>query len=86
MLAGPTPSTLFKNLDVFLKYLGGLNRHLREKMMLLKPKMVGEACVQAQYLDNIGLKRAQSSGSKQKEQQDASKDGKNKYKGGNIKG
>ena len=44
-----------------------------------------EACVQAQYLENIGLKRAQSSGSKQKEQQDASKDGKKKQNRGKDK-
>ena len=73
-----------KNPDVLLKYLGGLHRHLREQVMMFKPKTMDETCVQAQYLKNIGLKRAQSSGSKQKEQQDTSKDGK-KQKGGKYK-
>ena len=70
-----------KNPDVLLKYLGGLHCHLHEQIMLFKPKSVDETCVQAQYLGNIRLKRVQSSGSKQKEQQDASKDGKKKKKG-----
>ena len=73
------------NPNVLLKYLGGLHCHLCEKVMLFKPKLVDEACVQAQYLQNIGLKRVQSSGSKQKEQHEASKEGKNKQKGGKIK-
>lgn len=63
-----------KNLYVLLKYLGGLHHHLREQVMLLKPKMVDEDCLEAQYLENIGLKRAQSSGLTQKEKQDASKE------------
>ena len=71
-----------KNPDVLLKYLGGLHHHLREQVMLFKPKMVDEACVQAQYLENIGLKGAQSNGLKKKEKQDASKEGKKKKKGG----
>jgi hypothetical protein len=49
--------------------------------MLFKPKTVDEACVQAQYLENIGHKKGQPSGSKQKEHQDASKEGKKKWKG-----
>jgi len=36
-----------KNSDVLLKYLGGFHRHLHEQVMLFKPKMVGETCVQA---------------------------------------
>jgi len=67
-----------KNPNFLLMYLGDFHRHLHEKVMLFKPKIVDEACVQAQYLDNIGLKRAQTSGSKQKEQQNASKEGKKK--------
>jgi len=69
-----------KNPDVLLKYLGGLHLHLREKVMLFKPKTMDEACVQAQYLENICLKRAQSSGLKQKEQQETYKEWKKKKK------
>ena len=47
-----------KNPNVLLNYLGSLHRHLHEQVMLFKPKLVDEACVQAQYLENIGLKRA----------------------------
>ena len=36
-----------KNPNVLLKYLGGLQRHLREQVMFFKPKSVDEACVQA---------------------------------------
>lgn len=46
--------------------------------MLFKPKMVDEVCVHAQYVDNIGLKIAQSSGLNQKKQQDTCKEGKKK--------
>ena len=53
--------------------------------MLFKPKSVDEACVQVQFLENIGLKKAQSSGSKQKKQHDTSKERKNKGKGGKNK-
>ena len=72
-----------KNPDV-LKYLGGLHCHLWEQVMLFKLKLVDKACVQAQYLEKIGLKREQSSGSTQNEQQDASKEGKKKQKKGKI--
>lgn len=74
-----------KNTYVLLKYLGGMYHHMREKVMLLKPKMVDKAYVQAQYLENIGLKRAQSSRLKQKEKQGDSKDGKQKKNGGKYK-
>jgi hypothetical protein len=37
--------------------------------------------VQAQYLDNIGNKKGQPSGSKQKDHQDAFKEGKKKWNG-----
>lgn len=67
-----------------LKYLGVLNRHLQNQVILFNPRSVDEACVQAQYLEKIGLKKGKSSGSKQKEQQDASKEGK-WWNGGNIK-
>jgi hypothetical protein len=53
--------------------------------MLFKPRTVDEACVQAQYLENIGHKKGKPSGSKQKEHQEASKEGKKKWKGGKDK-
>jgi hypothetical protein len=53
-----------KNLDVLLKYLGGLHSHLWKQVMLFKPRTIDEACVQAQYLENIGNKKGQPSGSK----------------------
>eukprot|EP00253_Pinus_taeda_P034565 PITA_34565 len=74
-----------KNPDVLLKYLGDLHRHLCDQVILFKPKTMGKAYVQAQYLENIGLKRVQSSGSKQKEQQETSKEWKKKQKGGKDK-
>ena len=46
--------------------------------MLFKPKSVDKDCVEAQYLKNIRKKKGKSSGSKQNEHQDASKDGKKK--------
>jgi hypothetical protein len=49
--------------------------------MFFKPSTMDEACVQAQYLENIGHKRAQPSSSKQKEHQEASKEAKKKWKG-----
>jgi hypothetical protein len=53
--------------------------------MLFKPRTVDEACVQAQYLENIGQKKGKPSGSKKKEHQEASKEGKKKWKGGKYK-
>lgn len=53
--------------------------------MLFKPKSVDKACVQAQYLENIDLKIAQSSGSKQNKKHEASKEGEKKKKGGKDK-
>ena len=43
------------------------------------------ACVYAQCLENIGHKKGHPSGSKKKEHQEASKEGKNKWKGGKDK-
>jgi hypothetical protein len=60
MMLGISP----KNLDVLLKYLGGLHSHLRKQVMLFKPKIIDEACVQAQCLENIGHKKGKPSGSK----------------------
>lgn len=56
-----------KNPYVLLKYLEGLHRHLWEQVMFFKPKSMGEDFVQAQYLENTGLKKAPSSVLKQKE-------------------
>ena len=49
--------------------------------MLFKPRIVNETYVQEQYLENIGNKKGQPSGSKQKDHQVASKEGKKKWKG-----
>jgi hypothetical protein len=49
-------------------------------VILFNPRIVNEACVHAQYLENIGQKKGNPSGSKQKEHQEASKEGKNKWK------
>ena len=46
-----------KNPYVLLKYLGVFHCDLHEKTMFFKPKMVDEAVVQAEYLENIGLER-----------------------------
>ena len=48
--------------------------------MLFKPKSLDQACLYGQYLENISLNRAQSSGSKKKEKNDVSKEGKKKEK------
>jgi hypothetical protein len=64
-----------KNLDVPLKYLGGLYSHLRRQVMLFKPRIVDEASVQAQYLEYMDKKKGQPSGSKQKDHQEASTEG-----------
>ena len=50
-------------------------------MILFNPKTIDEAYVQARYLENIGHKKRKPSGSKQKYNQDSSKEGKKKWKG-----
>jgi hypothetical protein len=70
-----------KNLDVLLKYLGDLKSYLCNKVILFNPKRVDEASVQEQYMKNICHKKGKPSGSKQKEHQDASKEGNKKWKG-----
>ena len=45
------------------------------------PNQIDEECVQAQYLENATIKDSQVSGSKQKQNQDASKEDKKKWKG-----
>lgn len=67
-----------KNVDVLIKYFGDLHRHLREKVMFFMPKSVDKAFIQTQYLENLGIKRVKSSGSKQKEKHEASEEGKKK--------
>ena len=69
------------NIDVHLKYLGGLHNHLQKKMLPFDPMKINESCVQEQDLDNIGHNNGQPSGSKQKENQDTSKEGNKKWKG-----
>ena len=48
--------------------------------MLFKPSSIDEACVQAQYLENIGKKKGQPSSSKRKESQDATMEDEKKWK------
>jgi hypothetical protein len=43
---------------------GGLHSHLRNQVMFFKPRTVDEACVHAQYLENIGHKKGKPSGCK----------------------
>ena len=43
-----------KNPYVLLEYLGGLHNHLQKEVMLFEPRIVDEACVHAQCLENIG--------------------------------
>ena len=42
--------------------------------MLFKPRKINEACVQAKYMENMGMTKGQPSGSKKKGNQDASKE------------
>jgi hypothetical protein len=74
-----------KNRDALLKYLGGLHSHFQKQWMLFKPRTMDEACVQEQYLENLGHMKGKPRNSKQKEQQEASKEGKKKWKGGKDK-
>jgi hypothetical protein len=53
-----------KKPDVLLKYLGGSHSHLQNRVMLFNPRKVDEACIQAQYLENIGQKKGHPSGSR----------------------
>jgi hypothetical protein len=53
--------------------------------MIFNPRVVDEACVEAQYLEKIGQKKGKPSGSKKKENQEASKEGNEKWKGGKYK-
>jgi len=43
IMLGISPKTPY----VLLKYLGGLHSHLWKQVMLFKPRIVDEACVQA---------------------------------------
>lgn len=67
---------------VLLKYMWDLHNHLWKKLMLFKLESMDEACVQAQYRENINQKKGKSSGTKKKEHQGASKESKRKLKGG----
>jgi hypothetical protein len=70
---------------LILKYMGGLHSHLRKQVMFLKIRTMDEVCVQEQYLENIGPKKGNPSGSRYKENQEYSKDGKKKWKWGKYK-
>ena len=63
-----------KKREVLIKYFGCLNRHLWRKVTLLKPMTINEACVQAQYMENMGMTKGQPSGSKKKGNQYGSKE------------
>jgi hypothetical protein len=52
-----------KNSNVFLKHIGGQHSHLRRQVMMFKPRKIDEAYVQAQYVENMGKNKGQSSGS-----------------------
>ena len=47
-----------------LKYSWGLHDHLKNQVILLKPKTIDKACVQAYNLENIVHKKGKQSGSK----------------------
>jgi hypothetical protein len=53
-------------------------------VILFKIRTMDEACVHAQYLENIGQKKLEPSGSKKKEHRESSKEGK-KWKGRKYK-
>ena len=74
-----------KNPDVLLKYLGGLHHHLREASDVVQAQNSGQACVQAQYLENIGLEKSAIKWIEAEGEKDASKEGKKKKKGEKIK-
>ena len=42
---------------VILGYLGDLHNHLRWQVMLLNHRTIDEACVQAQYLENMDMNK-----------------------------
>lgn len=46
-----------------IKYLGSLHSHISREVLILKPKTLDEACIQAQYIEN-DKKKVQPSGSK----------------------
>ena len=42
-----------KNLDAVPNFLGDIQTHLQNKVMIFNPNTIDKACVQAQYLENI---------------------------------
>jgi len=46
-----------RSLDILFKYMRALRKHLQKKVMLFKSRTIDEACVQAQHLENIGIKK-----------------------------
>jgi hypothetical protein len=71
-----------KNPDVLLEHIRGLHFHIKKQVILFKTMKMDEACVHEQYLENIGQKNGNPSGSKQKEHHKDSKERKNKCKWG----
>jgi hypothetical protein len=57
---------------------GGLHSSLKNQVILFTQRIVDEVCVEEQYLENIHHKKGKPSGSKQKEHQEASKEGEKK--------
>jgi len=53
--------------------------------MLFKKRTVDESCVEEKYLENIGHKKGNPSGSKKIEHEENAKEGKKKWKGGKDK-
>jgi len=45
-----------KNLDVVLKYLGGLNSHLIKQVVFFKLRTIDDVFVQEKYLDVDNMK------------------------------
>ena len=63
-----------KKQELLTKYLGSLNRHLWIQVAFFKPMTINATCVQAQYMENMGMTNGKPSGSKKKGKQDASKE------------
>jgi len=72
--------TSLKNPYVLFKYIGVIRNHFWKEMMLFKPISVDKACVQAQYLDNIGENKGKLTGRMKKDHHEYSKEGNKKWK------
>jgi hypothetical protein len=43
-----------KNPSLLIEYMGDIDSHLQNKVMFFKLNTMNEACVQAQFMENIG--------------------------------